>query len=66
MIISKIITILTITMHGRNDIGSPNLSRFLGSGPKGDEVLWNTGGLLFVRLLVRSFVRPPPYQAPQA
>ena len=32
---------------------------FLGSGPEGDEVLWNTGGLSFVIPFVCSSVRPP-------
>ena len=32
---------------------------FLGSGPEGDEVLFNTGGLLFVRPSFRHSVRPP-------
>ena len=38
----------------------------LGSGPEGDEVLWNTWGLYFVRLFVCSFVRAPFQASNQA
>ena len=66
----SLFTTRSTTRFVRSSVGPSVTLYFLGSGPEGDEVLLNTGGLSFVRPsvrpFVRSFVSPPLHQTPQA